>query len=92
MVKIRRPDGTPRPEPTEEGAATSRRRPALVLDEQELARGYAAGKSIRTLATESGVAYGTMHSRLSAAGVEFRGRGDWRALRAKESQAASTER
>ncbi len=85
MVKIRRADGSPVVAPSERAAAATEPRFRHELDEAVISRGYAAGASIRTLATEHGVAYGTMHRRLLAAGVELRPRGDWRHTRAQNA-------
>ncbi len=45
------------------------------LDSAELARRYEAGESIRQLAVAYDTSYGTVHSRLDDAGVQFRDRG-----------------
>lgn len=40
-----------------------------------LVSGYLAGRGIRALVTETGVPYGTIHTRLREAGVQLRPRG-----------------
>lgn len=77
VTKIRRGDGTPAPNLAAPVTARVAVRP---LDVDALVRGYAVGKSIRTLVTESGASYGTVHARLRDAGVAMRPRGGaWRA-------------
>lgn len=79
VTKIRRADGTPAA-PVASGAEPSIGRQARALDVPSLVQGYAAGKSIRTLVTETGASYGTVHARLRQAGVAMRPRGGaWRA-------------
>lgn len=45
------------------------------IDSDELAGRYEAGESIRQLADAYDTSYGTVHSRLTDAGVRFRDRG-----------------
>ncbi|WP_134733800.1 helix-turn-helix domain-containing protein [Amycolatopsis nivea] len=45
------------------------------LDEAQLAGEYRRGATVRALADAYGVSYGTVHRRLSKAGVTFRPRG-----------------
>lgn len=61
---------------------------------RDLAKQYRSGVSIRALATECGMSYGSMRLRLLAAGVELRSRGGARAenafKRAATKRAAKT--
>jgi hypothetical protein len=56
---------------------------------ERLAERYNAGVALRALVTESGLSYGTVHLRLSRAGVAMRPRGGFspRAPRLVKSQA-----
>lgn len=57
---------------------------------QAAKREYDDGKTVRTIATESGRSYGAVHRALRRAGVQFRGRGGNR--RQHTAEAARTAR